>query len=218
MVREMKSRKLKETVGIVLCIGFVCFLTLTGCQQTGTATNKTELSEDDTAEESSATEERKPVLTEDEIFKIAALHSKTSDMQQIVTKPISLKNENGTTYYEVEFSVGQKEYEYEIDAYTGEVIAYDYEDKEPRDDMTGTPITLEEAKHIALNWAVVGEAECVFTKEDYFEEKVPAVFELAFLFKEKEYEFEILAADGTVIECSMEPAEIRASEPRRVKE
>ena len=44
------------------------------------------------------------------------------------------------------------------------------------------------------------------------------MFELAFLFKEKEYEFEILAADGTVIECSMEPVEIRASEPRRVKE
>ena len=50
------------------------------------------------------------------------------------------------------------------------MIAYDYEDKETRDDVSGTPITLEEAKHIALNWAVVGEAECVFTKEDYFEE------------------------------------------------
>ena len=112
--------------------------------------------------------------------------------------------------------MGQKEYEYEIDAYTGEVIAYDYEDKENREGVIDTPITLEEAKHIALDWAVVGESECVFTKEDYLEDKEPAVFDIAFLFKEREYEFEILA-DGTVIECSMEPAELKDTEPGRVQ-
>lgn len=211
----MIKRTDKEAAGIVLCIAVLCSLALSGCQQTGTE-SIAESTAGDTVEEIHAIGGQELVLTEDKIFESIALHSKISDIQQIVTWPVSLKEENGMACFEVEFSADQKEYEYEIDAYTGEVIAYDFENKGTRDAVTGTTaITLEEAKLVALDWAAIGEEECVFIKEDYLADKVPVVFELVFLYKEKEFEFEILA-DGTIIECGMEPAEIRDEEPGRI--
>ena len=213
----MIKRTLKETTKIVLCIGTLCSLALSGCQQKGTESMAESIAEG-AAEEIHAAGEQEPILTEDKIFEIIARHSKINDIQQFVTRPVSLKEENGMACYEVEFSLDQKEYEYEVDAYTGEVIAYDFENKGTGNPVTGsTAITLEEAKLVALDRVAVGEAECVFIKEDYLAGNVPAVFELVFLFKEKEFEFKILE-DGTIIEYGMEPAKIREAEPGRVKE
>ena len=84
---------------------------------------------------------------------------------------VRLDYDDGRAEYDVEFwlrtDTGAAEYDYEIDALTGEVLAFDY-DAEDYDAAQGaqTPpaasgaaITAEEAKQIALEHAGVNEAD-----------------------------------------------------------
>ena len=60
--------------------------------------------------------------------------------------------EDGRKVYDIEFYHGEKEYDYEIDAVSGNIISHDYEIKNQKElsgedtKRNGSPITLEEAK------------------------------------------------------------------------
>ena len=84
--------------------------------------------------------------------------------------------DDGKLKYEVEFYVGSQEYDYKIDA-AGSILGYDYSlDKNMLPASDGnTGISEEEAKAFAL-----------------YEGKI--------IYNEIEYEFEINAADGTILE------------------
>ncbi|MCD8119776.1 MAG: PepSY domain-containing protein, partial [Lachnospiraceae bacterium] len=64
------------------------------------------------------------LITVDEAKSIAAAHAGYS-VSEVTFKKAKLDTDDGLTVYEIEFYVGNVEYEYEINASTGAVIEYE---------------------------------------------------------------------------------------------
>ena len=132
-------------------------------------------------------------------------------------------------HYDVEIKHNGTEYEYKIDAYTGEIL----ETKEEADDdythraetkeqnppieaklstESGSEISLDKAKEIALSYAGVTVEQAVVTKAklDYDDGRVE--YELEFIVGNTEYEYDIDASTGEVISSSAETKNIEASQ------
>ncbi len=65
-----------------------------------------------------------PVIGEN-AAKAKALEHAGIDASKAVFEKVELENDDGRVSYEVEFKVGNIEYEYDIDAYTGEIIEFE---------------------------------------------------------------------------------------------
>ncbi len=59
--------------------------------------------------------------------KAAALKHAGLSESDVTRLEVKIDRENGRLVYEVEFYVGNTEYEYDIDAYTGEIIKFEIE-------------------------------------------------------------------------------------------
>ena len=110
--------------------------------------------------------------------------------------------ENGTPVYEVEFYVGNKEYDYEINAITGAIISYDQDIEGYTPPTSTTPpatgdIGVAKAKQIALSHAGVSNVSIHRITKDY-DDGVP-VYEVEFYVGNKEYDYEINAITGAII-------------------
>ena len=123
-----------------------------------------------------------------------------------------LDRDDGKQVYEVEFYTADgKEYDYKIDAGTGEVLSFDY-DAEHMPALTGsdgkplpTVITREKAREIALA-KVPGAGETHVTKLKSDLEDGRPVYEVEIVYNGMEYDFEIDAATGTILEMDSERA------------
>lgn len=132
----------------------------------------------------------------------------TSDTVTFVKN--KLDYEDGRWVYDVEFySKDNKEYDYEIDAYTGEVIGFDWdaEDYTPSTSSDDSSmITEEEAKELAL--AKVSGATASDIREfgiDYDDGRTE--YEGLIIFNGMEYEFEIDAYSGAFYSWEEEPVD-----------
>ena len=96
------------------------------------------------------------------------------------------------------------EYDYEIDAATGEIVSYDRISKtmmcRRRCSRQGNVISLDQAKEAALNASGLNAGNVTWVKEKLDWDDGRAVYELECISGELEYDFEINAADGTVLE------------------
>lgn len=113
---------------------------------------------------------------------------------------VKLDFENGRVIYEVEFYVGQNEYDYEIDATTGNILSYDYDIEDftvPSD--SNITITLDTAKEIALNHAGLTADQVTFTTAKLDYDDGVQVYEIEFYYAYHEYEYEINANTGNII-------------------
>lgn len=122
-------------------------------------------------------------------------------------------SENGKAVYEVEFySKDKKEYDYEIDANTGDILSYDTDAESVSPAQSGgeqstaanvTEITEDKAKEIALAKVSGATAENIreFKKEldDGREE-----YDGKILYNNTEYEFEIDARTGEIIKWEVD--------------
>ena len=137
-----------------------------------------------------------------------------------------LDRENRTYVYDVEFYSDQKEYEYEINAYTGTIREYDLERRyvtlrqkmaflyspsavtvttQPqKTSQTGSGITLAEAKAIALNRAGLAEGSVTFTEAVRERDDGVYVYSLEFFSDAKEYEVDVRASDGKILDYEAE--------------
>ncbi len=130
---------------------------------------------------------------------------------------IEMDYEHGTMVYEVEFDTAEYEYEYDINAVTGAIVKDKKEVNDDRreagvnldpaaDSMENASkyITADEAKSAALTHAgVTGEVEkyeCDFDTDDGI-----AVYEIEFETSEYEFEYDIHAVTGEIIESDKEP-------------
>ena len=131
-------------------------------------------------------------------------------------------------HYDVEIKHNGTEYEYKIDAYTGEILGT----KEEADDDThraetkeqnppieaklitesGSEISLDEAKKIALSYAGVKSEEAVFTKAKLDYDDGRAEYELEFIVGNTEYEYDIDASTGEVTGSSVETKNKKSSQ------
>ncbi|MFY9482539.1 MAG: PepSY domain-containing protein, partial [Tissierellaceae bacterium] len=125
-------------------------------------------------------------------------------------------SDDGRRIYEVDFEVGSKDYEYDIDAYTGKIIKYeidedDDDDKRPssggssqkeptKPGNTQTVIGIEKAKSIAFNHAGVAAADVRDLDVELDEDDGRKIYEIDFEFGDREYEYDIDAYTGKILD------------------
>lgn len=126
-----------------------------------------------------------------------------------------LDHDDGRTVYDVEFYVDMKEYDYEIDAYSGEIVSCDFDIENytaasqsnsgsVAPQQSNTAITLEEAKALALEKAGVSQSDATFRETSFEYDDGIAVFQIDFISGTLEYEVEINANTGAITEYDVE--------------
>lgn len=146
--------------------------------------------------------------------KNAALADAGVSTTDAVFTTADLDDKNGTAYYELKFSDGTAEYEYDVDALTGVVIEGKKDDAATGNtaivnsgsgnaaDISGTSTSIDEnkAKSIALADAGVQEADTAYlvVKPDY--DNGTAVYDVEFYVASTklEYDYEIDATTGKI--------------------
>ncbi len=147
----------------------------------------------------------------------------------VIFTKVSRDQEWGRNIFDIELRSGAYEFDYEIDAVTGQILerSIDFEGR-PWDSGTsstpGTPsnpstppnsgnssgsqyITAEQAKEIALNHAksiANINGEVIFTKVDRDWEHGTAIYEIEFHFGRVEFEYDIDAITGAILKYDAE--------------
>lgn len=137
-------------------------------------------------------------ITAERAKQIATQHANASNPYFVKCQ---LEYENGRQVYDVEFYSGNREFDYEIDAATGTIVKYDTDIENftiPGSGTgTGTAITADRAKQIATQHANVSNPYFVKCQLDY--ENGRRVYEVEFYSGNREFDYEIDAATGTIL-------------------
>ena len=114
--------------------------------------------------------------------------------------------DDGRWVYDVEFWADGKEYDYEILASNGTILSYDYDAEYQWSGSTGTGSTSStadigeaKARSVALSHAGISESSTsyIYAKKDWDDGRW--VYDVEFWADGKEYDYEILASDGTIL-------------------
>ena len=114
--------------------------------------------------------------------------------------------DDGRWVYDVEFWADGKEYDYEILASNGTILSYDYDAEYQWSGSTGTGSTSStadigeaKAKSVALSHAGISESDTsyIYAKKDWDDGRW--VYDVEFWADGKEYDYEILASNGTIL-------------------
>lgn len=154
-------------------------------------------------------------VSPDEAIDIALKHAGVSRENAVMFGAPSLDEENGKTRYDVEFGYNGFEYDYEVAVADGSVLKAKKEAErvkasekesipakpEPvsKDNNNGY-ISVEAAKQKALDDAGVKAEDAVFLKAYYDSDDIVPHYDVKFEENGYEYEYEIKASDGTVLE------------------
>ena len=150
-------------------------------------------------------------LIAEEEAKAIALKDAGAAEADISSIRIKLDESDGVQVYEVDFYAGDKEYDYDINASTGEILSMDMEIEDDFSNTAGsnasaqTSVTEEEAKKAALNKVSGASEENIRIHLDYEDGK--AVYEGSIVYGGMEYDFEIDADSGKILEWEQEKAD-----------
>lgn len=147
-------------------------------------------------------------ITVDQATEIALQHANLA-AEQVSFVRSEREFDNGIEKYDIEFYMDDKEYDYEIDAKTGEIMSYDY-DVENFDifNQAGTnaaaneeqfKITVDEAKEIVLKHANFTNEQVGFAKAERDMDDGIAKYDIEFYVDNIEYNYEIDARDGKIL-------------------
>ncbi len=116
--------------------------------------------------------------------------------------------DNGRSEYDIEFVAGGTKYEYEIDAASGSVLKSEREAvNQTGGQSTGTTaadIGVEAAKNAAYQHAGVSSSEVNLIKAQLDYDDGRAEYDIEFTAGGWKYDYEVLAADGTVVTAEKE--------------
>ena len=133
---------------------------------------------------------------------IALQHAGVSASNAVFVKA-KREYDDGRLTYDVDFYAGNKEYDYEILASDGTILSYDADIEGYRipssTSTSSTDIGAEKAKEIALQHAGVSASNAVFVKAEREYDDGRLTYDVDFYAGNKEYDYEILAADGTIL-------------------
>ena len=117
--------------------------------------------------------------------------------------------ENGRTEYEIEFFLGNAEYDYEIDAQTGKINSFDQEietmyTKPAANDSAVKKISEDKALEIALDHAGYKKEDTLYTqvKKDF--EDGQEVYEVEFRVGFVEYNYNISVTNGQIVDFEID--------------
>ena len=160
---------------------------------------------------------------------IALKDAKASDNSTVIVK---LDKDDGISYYDVEFVANGYEYDYEISAKSGAILDKSVEKEEVRKPSTqtqattkpnntitekpttntantnqATTITAAQAKSIALKDAKASDNSTVIVKLD--KDGGISYYDVEFVANGYEYDYEISAKSGAILDKSVEKEEVR---------
>ena len=159
------------------------------------------------ASQTAAGQTTSAAVTEEQARETALSHAGlTADQVTFVRS--KLDRDDGRLMYDVEFYTSDyKEYDYEIDAATGEILSYDYDAEgysyQPNA-TPGTAITAEQARAIALA-EVPGAAESDIYEFETDRDDGRLEYEGKIIYNNTEYEFTIDGYSGAIREWDAEP-------------
>ncbi|MDR1538929.1 MAG: PepSY domain-containing protein [Clostridiales bacterium] len=157
-------------------------------------------------------ENSKSFITEEQAKSAALTHAGLNESSVSFVK-VKLDFDNGRNIYDIEFYSGNAEYDYEIDALSGEILEYGQDANNypaiaiPKASPSETPevqtnsyIGEAEAKNIALSHAGVSETSLRGLSVSLDMDHGRAAYEVEFKNGRIEYEYEIDASSGEILE------------------
>ena len=131
------------------------------------------------------------------------------DVNSLSASDVSFDSENGRLVYEIDMYTSGTEYEYDIDALTGEVVK---SQRESYNSGTGTPATPASgdyigetaAKQAALDHSGANSANVVWLKAQFERDDGRYVYELEFVAGSTKYEYKVDATSGDVVKFESE--------------
>ncbi len=161
-------------------------------------------------------------VSPDEAIDVALKHAGVSREDAVMFGAPSLDEENGKAHYDVEFGYNGYEYDYEVAVADGSVLKAEKEAErvevsekgsvpeksEPVSEDNGKGyISVEDAKQKALNDSGVKAEEAVFLKAYYDSDDMVPHYDVKFEANGYEYEYEVKASDGSVLEKDVDKEE-----------
>ena len=151
-------------------------------------------------------------ITREQAEAIALQHAGLKELEVKFVKG-SISYDDGKAEYEIEFWKDHKEYDYEIDAVTGNILSYDYDiesyvipgsqngsgKQSTSSKDTGSYITDAQAKATALQHAGFQESDVQFVNGYLSKDDGRAEYEIEFWKDNREYDYEIDAVTGEIL-------------------
>ena len=165
--------------------------------------NTQQPAEQQTTEQASGQQpQQSAAITEEQAKEIAANHAGVA-LADATFHSVSLDRDDGRQVYDVEFYSGSTEYDYEIDAATGDILSYDYDVENfsipQQGASSGSYIGEEAAKAAALQHAGLTAEQVRWEKCELDEDDGRFSYELEFTSGQREYECEVEAFTGEII-------------------
>lgn len=137
--------------------------------------------------------------------KAAALERALLDAEDVFWTKLSQDKEDGRQVFEIEFIAGEKEYEFDINVATGDIVKESTETvgKSKRTTDFSVYITMDEATEKALAQAGIDAQQAVFTEIEFDFEDGRATYELKFAAVDQTYEVELDAKTGAILKYEM---------------
>lgn len=164
---------------------------------------------------SDVTVDDQTLISLDEAKRIAFEHAGV-DGSQAQFDDEELDSDAGVLKYELEFNVGRNEYEYDIEAFTGEILKYEQDIKDDAgrqtsdDGRTSSPrqeteqLTEEEALNIALDHVGLTRSQVNIEDLELDTDDGRLKWEINFKSNNREYEFDIDARTGEIFDFKEE--------------
>lgn len=141
--------------------------------------------------------------------RVALSHAGLSE-NEVTFLSVRLDYERGKAIYETEFQSGQKEYDYEIDALSGEIVSFDHEAERRNAATNGQSaasdanIGEERAKAVALSHAGRTENQVTGLRVELERDRGRMIYEVEFRVGRTEYNYEIDASDGEIVSYELD--------------
>lgn len=147
-------------------------------------------------------------ISKDEAVALALAHAQLS-ADDIKGLRVKLERDDGKVQYEIEFYSASTEYDYDIDATSGAIINFDRDAEyvslpDPSYPEESTLISKESAKLAAFEHAGVNEADVYDFEIELENKRGVSKYEIEFKCGEYEFEYDIDATDGSVLNHAKE--------------
>lgn len=152
-------------------------------------------------------ESRKPAVSEDDGYisrekaETAALKDAGVKRADVTFEKSKLDRDGDRAVYDIEFYSAEKEYDYEIDALTGEILKREQEPRQTSGASGQSLIGVEKAKKLAAEHAGLTVSQAKFTECELDRDDGRVVYELEFRCGGEEYEYTVDACSGAILEA-----------------
>ena len=227
--RLVKNRIIVLSIAIVLILSMLLFTA--GCNRSEAAADRIKTdanppveqkanehiadlppeNEEASSEALSPTEKAEGLIGEAAARQKAFAHAGVSD-KDVTLERVKLDKDDGRFEYEVDFRVGNTEYEYDIDALTGEVREADRDREDGKENENAVSskvdsvkeVTAEKALEIALAHAGVSKEKAVMDRVETDFEDGKKIYEVEFYSAGYDYDYDIDAETGKVLRFEKE--------------